>query len=407
MEAKEEEKYLSVMDLASLVGVPRTTVNDWLGKYSQFINSVQQGKRKVYPQSTVAILKEIGSLRAAGLSFPEIERKLAATHPLQALPDPEEKGEETGEKASVPPSPAGETPAETENAATAPAPGALQVIAPSGDDFARLVENMALLSAKVMEEEKKRSASLRLAAGVFLLFFLVILGGFGLFYHHFRLLSDAKDVLEKKNSETGEKLLRSEKDSLALRTENSGFKASIKQLEKELDQQRKSFECAIRNSLEENRKALREERKRNDELLSEKEAKIALEREKFAAERLRLLRELEKARNENEKRKEALPAEKPKTSDKSVPQKKDDGKKTVDQKKETVKAAPQKKDGKEPGKAVSQKKDDGKKTADQKKKETVKAAPAKKDDGKKTEKTAPREPEKEKKSVPGENKSVK
>ena len=32
MEAKEEEKYLSVMDLASLVGVPRTTVNDWLGK---------------------------------------------------------------------------------------------------------------------------------------------------------------------------------------------------------------------------------------------------------------------------------------------------------------------------------------------------------------------------------------
>lgn len=390
MEAKEEEKYLSVMDLATLVGVPRTTVNDWLGKYSQFIDSVQQGKRKVYPQSTVAILKEIGSLRAAGLSFPEIERKLAATHPLQALPDPEEKGEETGEKASVPPSPAGGTPAETEHTANAPGSGALQVIAPSGDDFARLVENMALLSAKVMEEEKKRSASLRLAAGVFLLFFLVILGGFGLFYHHFRLLSDAKDVLEKKNSETGEKLLRSEKDSLALRTENSGFKASIKQLEKELDRQRKSFECAIRNSLEENRKALREERKRNEELLSEKEAKLALEREKFAAERLRLLRELEKARNENGKGKEAsLVPEKQQTAEKAVPQKKDDGKKVIDQKKDenakTEKTSPREKDGKEPAKAASPKKDDGKKAGS----------------------TLPREPEKEKESVPGENKSVK
>ena len=70
------------MELASLVGVPRTTINDWLGKYSLYISAVQQGKRKVYPESSLAVLKEIAQFRNEGFSFPEIGEKLAENHPV-------------------------------------------------------------------------------------------------------------------------------------------------------------------------------------------------------------------------------------------------------------------------------------------------------------------------------------
>ena len=41
-------KNYTVMELAEQIGVPRTTINDWLARYSMYIDTVAQGKRKVY-----------------------------------------------------------------------------------------------------------------------------------------------------------------------------------------------------------------------------------------------------------------------------------------------------------------------------------------------------------------------
>ena len=36
-------KNYTVMELAEQIGVPRTTINDWPGRYSQYIDTVVQG----------------------------------------------------------------------------------------------------------------------------------------------------------------------------------------------------------------------------------------------------------------------------------------------------------------------------------------------------------------------------
>ena len=73
-----ESKNYTVMELAEQIGVPRTTINDWLARYSMYIDTVAQGKRKVYPETALAVLREVASLRSAGKAFSEIETELAA-----------------------------------------------------------------------------------------------------------------------------------------------------------------------------------------------------------------------------------------------------------------------------------------------------------------------------------------
>lgn len=73
----------SVMELAEAVGVPRTTINDWLSRYERFIDFRPQGKRKVYTAATLAVLQEIGELRNRGLSSFDIEEELGKRHPMR------------------------------------------------------------------------------------------------------------------------------------------------------------------------------------------------------------------------------------------------------------------------------------------------------------------------------------
>lgn len=70
----------SVAALAAAVGVPRTTINDWLVRYENFIEFSAAGKRKVYSEQSLLVLKEIARLRDAGKSGAEIEQLLAQSH---------------------------------------------------------------------------------------------------------------------------------------------------------------------------------------------------------------------------------------------------------------------------------------------------------------------------------------
>lgn len=76
-----DNKY-SVSQLSDSLELPRTTINDWLSRYSQYIDFQIQGKRKVYLDSSLNVLREIGVMRDQGLSSFDIEQELSKRHPV-------------------------------------------------------------------------------------------------------------------------------------------------------------------------------------------------------------------------------------------------------------------------------------------------------------------------------------
>lgn len=92
----------SVAALSAAVGVPRTTINDWLTRYEDYIDSSTSGKRKVYSAQSLAVLQEIAGLRDAGKSSAEIENILAARHGVKPEVAPEAAPAVAAEKNPIP-----------------------------------------------------------------------------------------------------------------------------------------------------------------------------------------------------------------------------------------------------------------------------------------------------------------
>ena len=93
----DDLKKYTVMELAEIIGVPRTTINDWLTRYAQYIDFKMQGKRKIYTDAALTVLKEISGLRDKGLSSFDIEEELAKSHPVHGevtTPEEERKQEQ-------------------------------------------------------------------------------------------------------------------------------------------------------------------------------------------------------------------------------------------------------------------------------------------------------------------------
>lgn len=81
-----ENKNYTVMELAEQVGVPRTTINDWLTKYSSYVSFTMQGKRRTYSERTLAMLKSVSELREKGASSFEIETELSKLYAIHGEP---------------------------------------------------------------------------------------------------------------------------------------------------------------------------------------------------------------------------------------------------------------------------------------------------------------------------------
>ena len=78
----ENQNLYSISDLAEQVGVPRTTITDWLGKYARFIELQTQGRRRFYTDRTLSVLCKIAELRAAGRSIGDIDGELERIFPV-------------------------------------------------------------------------------------------------------------------------------------------------------------------------------------------------------------------------------------------------------------------------------------------------------------------------------------
>ena len=88
-----------VSQLTKILEVPRSTINDWVSRYDRFIDYTTQGKRKVYSERTLEVLKEVADLRNQGLSSFEIETELEKRHPVNGeIEQPEEEKKATSSK---------------------------------------------------------------------------------------------------------------------------------------------------------------------------------------------------------------------------------------------------------------------------------------------------------------------
>ena len=309
----EQEKKYTVIELAELIGVPRTTINDWLSRYAPYIDFVMQGKRRVYPESSAAVLKEISALRNSGMTSADIEAELAKRHPLRAEPEVQEP-----QKTSSAPSSGAENNTAVATGADTPPQGTeneFQLIARrQSEELGKLIGDTFRDMAQRMEElERLNRAQHRRGilwmGGAALLLILLLFGTF-LAYRTYRqtlLFSRENTELKQKAETTNHQLQELQRQSVELIAGSEQFRSNIVLLEKQLNAQKETFEKNINTIKHDFERAaaahqasLAAEKEKHAAALKMKEAELALEKEKFASERLKFLRDIERMSSDNE-----------------------------------------------------------------------------------------------------------
>ena len=289
-----EAKCYTVMELAEKVGVPRTTINDWLGKYSTYIGFVMQGKRRVYTETTLSVLLKVSELRAAMKSSFEIEQELASIYAIHP-----EFAEEAVEDQPIAQN---DDPVQNENVTeTLPQPLNPQI---SAEEYALAVKQQTdelasmlgerfrdiLTKMDDIEDNAKKNGN---RAKVFslltiLLVLVILLGG-----HYFWQLTEKMHKASLQKDKSIQELQTKTQDlrarTQALQAGTDAMNKNLQQILKDIPAQQKAFD-----------KALKENKESYEKLQ-------AAERDRFAAEQLTRLKEMEQLK---QKLKEAEDARK-------------------------------------------------------------------------------------------------
>ena len=142
----EEKKTYLTSDLAQELGVPRTTVNDWLNRYGAYLEFEYRGKRKAYSSGALSVLREVAALRDAGKSAFEVEAELARRHGLRPEVAPE-----------TAPAPAAAGAAGENAAVSEEAPNTALAVREEGTEaMMRAQQDLARLFSVLEEQEKQR-----------------------------------------------------------------------------------------------------------------------------------------------------------------------------------------------------------------------------------------------------------
>ena len=274
-----DEKTYTVMELAEAVGVARTTINDWLSKYSPYIDFRTVGRRRVYTGAAVEVLREISELRNKGLASGDIETELAKKHPMRA--EPAEFQEKTdGAKENVPaPRP--------ETADGAPREDFALIAQRQSDEIGRLFaesfQNMADRIETLENKAGKAERKLYIGYGVvFVLLLLLCVLSFFLFFG-VRAQTEQNLVNAGKTAENGAAIRSVEDRTVRLTGSAEELKKGIAELRAGLSVQKQEFEKALSS------------------MKSSRDAEVAAMKERFAAEKKSYLEKLERLNGENEK----------------------------------------------------------------------------------------------------------
>lgn len=282
-----EEKTYTVMELAETLGAARTTVNDWLSRYTQYIDFKMVGRRRVYTEATLAVLREISELRNKGLGGPEIETELAKTHAVRPVAeDPlfAAMGEEMPKQN------------EPEKSASAPVPtDEFAMIAKQQSDelgrmFAESFRDMADRMNSLEKKADKAERKVWLGYGfVFVLLAALIVLGVLFFQRQNRTDREnrAADVQQK------EAIQAVNDKTVKLTGSAEDMQKGISELKKGLDSQKKEFDKALREMKSANE---REVAALKDNFAKEKKEQLQ-RMEQISAEKNREIEELKKQNN--------------------------------------------------------------------------------------------------------------
>lgn len=230
----EGRTYLA-SDLAAELGLPRSTINDWLMRYADYLEVETRGKRKVYSARSLRILKEIAEMRNDGKNSFEIEQLLTARYgirPEVSAPPPVsgEQAEEEEEKEET-------LPAAVEGGAVATRPAFEQMTLQINTEFLKLASRLEE-AERIRRRLVQRMWAITAAVIVGLALLLLVLG---------LVMYQMLGRLEKKNHETAETInreagLKFGEISVVLDGSRQDFQENIVRLKEELAAQRKAFD---------------------------------------------------------------------------------------------------------------------------------------------------------------------
>ena len=323
----ENQNLYSISDLADQVGVPRTTITDWLGKYARFVELQTQGRRRFYTDRTLAVLCKVAELRTAGRSIGDIDGELERIFPVHPTVEPAENA--GGTEADPAANPAGQDTANPnqgqQNYPVVKQENFDELYDLLGSKFTDLCDAMSAVNRKA--DASARRLRLMLAAAVMII--VVLAGVLALFYVNFLVQRDntaaSRDAASAiaaltAGSETRENALRTDVGNLSgsvsglagsvsgmegrvtnLAGNVSGMNDEIQKLRADLPAQRAAFEAAIEEMKKASGSAMEAQQ-------AQFEARIALEKEQFAAERLKLLQQIESLQEQLKRAAENEPA---------------------------------------------------------------------------------------------------
>ena len=323
----ENQNLYSISDLADQVGVPRTTITDWLGKYSRFIELQTQGRRRFYTDRTLSVLCKIAELRTAGRSIGDIDGELERIFPVHPTVEPPDAA--GGAESSAAENGGGSD-------AANPNPGQQNYPMVKQENFDELYDLLGSrftdLCDAMSAVNKKADVSarrLRLMLAVAVMIIVVLAGFLALFYVNFLVQRDntaaSRDAASAiaaltAGSETRENALRTDVGNLSgsvsglsgsvsglagsmsgMEGRVSGMNDEIQRLRADLPAQRAAFEAAIEEMKRASGSAMEAQQ-------AQFEARIALEKEQFAAERLKLLQQIDSLQERLNQASEGAPA---------------------------------------------------------------------------------------------------
>lgn len=275
----------TVIELSETLEVPRTTINDWLTRYSQYIDFAMQGRRKIYTDDSVAVLKEISALRNSGLSSYDIEAELSKRHPVRGEPQPHEEPQPQtpplGQRQNDESTQAPQSQGQGEEFAL--------MAKRQTDEIARMIGESFQTMARRIEDIERNSAESNARATrwyliSFALLVLLLVAG-ALSFVKMQRISSMRDEIAKADAMKGEQLQTLQKtlqdNTVNLSRQSDELRRNVEALEKGLVEQRVDFDKALQQAKGEGEAA--------------RQAEISRLRDNFAAERLALLKKLEES----------------------------------------------------------------------------------------------------------------
>ncbi|MBQ4314360.1 MAG: MerR family transcriptional regulator [Lentisphaeria bacterium] len=332
-----EKKVYLVSDLSAELGVPRTTINDWLKRFDRYLPSEMTGRRRAYTASALEVLKTVNRLRNEGMSVSKIDselEKLYAIRPEEV--QPENKSVATAESDGKESAPAVR---EEQDESVTPSLPALR-----REEFDRFVSSLEEFSRH--EKSRRRGALYVWLIIMLLAVFSIVTAWYMMNLLKLQAASNSKiSALARANAEAQQSLERERKENRKFLTEQKKEIAALKKSiaksdadhRRELESERKKLRVAA-SGIAKEISALRREQKdivsamqtthkaeldRRDQAIkkAEKEnadrSKTLIEREKelkkLRQEQKELLRQLEELKKTKKKApaqpgKEAKPA---------------------------------------------------------------------------------------------------